>query len=80
MDSQLTTTAPGYRWKDLLLGPPLATSRLVRERLRKLVALFAALNRLASVNVAVVHPPPTTPTADEFPASRYARRQLVLRS
>jgi CheY-like chemotaxis protein len=58
MDSQLTTTAPGYRWKDLLLGPPLATSRLVRERLRKLVALFAALNRLASVNVAVVHPPP----------------------
>jgi amino acid transporter len=28
-----------YRWKDLLLGPPLATSRLVRERLRKVVAL-----------------------------------------
>jgi hypothetical protein len=27
------------RWKDLLLGPPLATSRLVRERLRKVVAL-----------------------------------------
>jgi hypothetical protein len=26
-------------WKDLLLGPPLATSRLVRERLRKVVAL-----------------------------------------
>jgi amino acid transporter len=42
--------------------------------------LFAALNRLASVNVAIVHPPPATPTADEFPASRYARRQLVLRS
>jgi hypothetical protein len=37
------------RWKDLLLGPPLATSRLVRERLRKVVAL-------AGVNVAVVHP------------------------
>jgi amino acid transporter len=30
---------PAARWKDLLLGPPLATSRLVRERLRKLVAL-----------------------------------------
>ena len=28
-----------FRWKDLLLGPPLATSRLVRERLRKVVAL-----------------------------------------
>jgi amino acid transporter len=30
---------PAYRWKDLLLGPPLATSRLITERLRKLVAL-----------------------------------------
>jgi amino acid transporter len=30
---------PTLRWKNLLLGPPLATSRLVRERLRKLVAL-----------------------------------------
>jgi amino acid transporter len=28
-----------YRWKDLLVGPPLATARLARERLRKLVAL-----------------------------------------
>jgi amino acid transporter len=28
-----------FRWKDLLLGPPLATSRLVGERLRKVVAL-----------------------------------------
>jgi amino acid transporter len=36
MDSQLTTTV---QWKDLLLGPPLATSRLVRERLGKVVAL-----------------------------------------
>ena len=36
MDSQLTSTV---QWKDLLLGPPLATSRLARERLRKLVAL-----------------------------------------
>jgi hypothetical protein len=42
--------------------------------------LSAALTRLAGVNVAIVHPPPTNPTADEFPASRYARRQLVLRS
>jgi hypothetical protein len=79
MDGQLATTVQGYRWKDLLLGPLLATSRLVRERLRKLVAL-AVFSRLAGVNVAIVHPPPTTPTADEFPASRYARRQLVLRS
>jgi amino acid transporter len=31
--------SPGSRWKELLLGPPLATSRLVQERLRKLVAL-----------------------------------------
>jgi len=31
--------SPGSRWKDLLLGPPLATSWLVRERLRKVVAL-----------------------------------------
>ena len=31
--------ATTLRWKDLLLGPPLATSRLVRERLRKVVAL-----------------------------------------
>jgi amino acid transporter len=30
---------PTLRWKDLLLGPPLATSRLLQERLRKLVAL-----------------------------------------
>ena len=30
---------PTYRWKDLVLGSPLATSRLVRERLRKVVAL-----------------------------------------
>jgi amino acid transporter len=30
---------PAYRWKDVVLGPPLATSRLVRERLRKVVAL-----------------------------------------
>jgi amino acid transporter len=30
---------PASRWRDLVLGPPLATSRLVRERLRKLVAL-----------------------------------------
>jgi hypothetical protein len=29
----------GYRAKNMLLGPPLATSRLVHERLRKLVAL-----------------------------------------
>ena len=36
MDSQLTTAV---QWKDLLLGPPLATSRLVRERLGKVVAL-----------------------------------------
>jgi hypothetical protein len=28
-----------YRWKDLLVGPPLATARLARERLRQLVAL-----------------------------------------
>jgi amino acid transporter len=28
-----------FRWKDVLLGPPLATSRLMRERLRKVVAL-----------------------------------------
>jgi amino acid transporter len=52
MDGQLITAAQGnppappvlarpqaYRWKDLLLGPPLATSRLIKERLRKLVAL-----------------------------------------
>jgi amino acid transporter len=31
--------SPASRCKDLLLGPPLATSRLVRERLGKLVAL-----------------------------------------
>jgi amino acid transporter len=31
--------SPASRCKDLLLGPPLATSRLVRERLRKVVAL-----------------------------------------
>ena len=31
--------SPAYRWKDLVLGPPLATSRLVRERLGKVVAL-----------------------------------------
>jgi len=31
--------SPADRCKALLLGPPLATSRLVRERLRKLVAL-----------------------------------------
>ena len=31
--------SPTYRWKDLVLGPPLATSRLLRERLRKVVAL-----------------------------------------
>ena len=31
--------SPASRYKDLLLGPPLATSRLVRERLRKVVAL-----------------------------------------
>jgi amino acid transporter len=30
---------PAYRWKELLLGPPLATSRLITERLGKLVAL-----------------------------------------
>jgi amino acid transporter len=30
---------PAARYKQLLLGPPLATSRLVAERLRKLVAL-----------------------------------------
>jgi amino acid transporter len=30
---------PTLRWKDLLLGPPLATSRLVAERLGKVVAL-----------------------------------------
>ena len=31
--------SPTYRLKNLLVGPPLATSRLVHERLRKLVAL-----------------------------------------
>jgi amino acid transporter len=31
--------SPTYRLKNLLLGPPLATSRLIHERLRKLVAL-----------------------------------------
>jgi amino acid transporter len=31
--------SPAARYKDLLLGPPLATSRLVQERLRKVVAL-----------------------------------------
>jgi amino acid transporter len=31
--------SPTSRCKDLLLGPPLATSRLARERLRKVVAL-----------------------------------------
>ena len=31
--------SPSSRCKDLLVGPPLATSRLARERLRKLVAL-----------------------------------------
>jgi amino acid transporter len=31
--------SPASRCKELLLGPPLATSRLVRERLRKVVAL-----------------------------------------
>jgi amino acid transporter len=31
--------SPGSRCKELLLGPPLATSRLARERLRKVVAL-----------------------------------------
>jgi amino acid transporter len=47
MDRQLTTAIagphsrqpPAYRWKNLLLGPPLATSRLLTERLRKVVAL-----------------------------------------
>src|SRR5678815_765281 len=31
--------SPTSRCKELLLGPPLATSRLLQERLRKLVAL-----------------------------------------
>jgi hypothetical protein len=31
--------SPAARCKQLLLGPPLATSRLVTERLRKVVAL-----------------------------------------
>jgi hypothetical protein len=31
--------SPTFRCKQLLLGPPPATSRVVRERLRKLVAL-----------------------------------------
>src|ERR671918_1579553 len=31
--------SPVARYKQLLLGPPLATSRLVGERLRKVVAL-----------------------------------------
>ena len=34
-----TPDLPAARWKRLLLGPPLATSRLVQERLRKRVAL-----------------------------------------
>ena len=37
--SGLIGRSPASRYKDLLLGPPLATSRLVRERLRKVVAL-----------------------------------------
>ncbi|HEV8164366.1 MAG TPA: hypothetical protein VGR74_07960 [Actinomycetota bacterium] len=48
--------SPTSRCKRLLLGPPLATSLLVRERLRKVVAL----NGLPGVNVAVVHPPAAT--------------------
>jgi hypothetical protein len=57
-----------------------------RGRFRRLLhdqtgrELFAALNRLAGVNLAVVHPPPTTPPAHEFPASRHARRRPDLRS
>jgi amino acid transporter len=52
--------------------------------------LFTALNRLAGVNVAIVHPPAaapsigppqpalTTPRDHEFPASRHARRHPAL--
>jgi hypothetical protein len=47
--------------------------------------LFAALNRLSRVNVAIVHPPAAAarhrtaraariPTTHEIPANRYARR------
>jgi amino acid transporter len=36
---RLVGRSPATRCKELLLGPPLATSRLVRERLGKLVAL-----------------------------------------
>ena len=47
MDRQVSTAIagphgrqpPAYRWKNLLLGPRLATSRLLTERLRKVVAL-----------------------------------------
>jgi hypothetical protein len=73
--------SPASRCKDLLLGPPLhdQTGRDV----------FAALNWLAGVNVAIVHPRPRwpsvrppqrplTPPAHEFPASRYARRHPAL--
>jgi hypothetical protein len=42
--------------------------------------LFAALNRLPGVNVAIVHPPLTSPPAHELPASRHARRHPDLRS
>jgi amino acid transporter len=42
-----SATWPAYRVKRLLLGPPLQTSRLVHERLRKLVALAV----LASDNI-----------------------------
>jgi hypothetical protein len=42
--------------------------------------LFAALNRLAGVNVAVVHPAAATPPDQEIPASRYARRHPELGS
>ncbi len=42
-----SATWPLYRFKRLVLGPPLQTSRLVHERLRKLVALAV----LASDNI-----------------------------
>jgi amino acid transporter len=35
----ISRRSPASRCKELLLGPPLATSRLINERLRKLVAL-----------------------------------------
>ena len=89
--------SPASRCRQLLPGPPLATSRLVAERLGKVVVLVTAgavatglalpvalgigvllaILILSHRQTVTAYP---TPWFHEFPASRYARRQLVLRS